>query len=94
MKYTNISCIHLIICLLVFVVVYEYQTYIDPSDSNLRNVSPGGQQIGSSSPSQTGRVLLPLGDNVLTHNLGIPVIVLVTKVGTVVILSYIPMTRQ
>eukprot|EP00800_Vazella_pourtalesii_P016770 TRINITY_DN491_c0_g1_i1.p1 TRINITY_DN491_c0_g1~~TRINITY_DN491_c0_g1_i1.p1 ORF type:complete len:484 (-),score=100.41 TRINITY_DN491_c0_g1_i1:181-1545(-) len=60
-------------------VVYEYQTYIDPSDSNLRNVSPGGQQIGSSSPSQTGRVLLPLGDNVLTHNLGIPVIVLVTK---------------
>ncbi|KAI6653846.1 Cytoplasmic dynein 1 light intermediate chain 2 [Oopsacas minuta] len=58
-------------------VVHDYQTYSDPVDSNLRNVSPGGQQIGSSSPS--GRVLLPLGDNVLTNNIGIPLIVLVTK---------------
>lgn len=60
-------------------VTHDYQTYIDPSDSSSRNISPGGQQASSSSPSQSGRVLLPLGEHVLVNNLGIPIIVVVTK---------------
>lgn len=54
-------------------VVKQFQEYTEP----------GGED---GTPQRRGEdeesVLLPLGDNTLTHNLGIPVVVVCTKVHT------------
>lgn len=56
-------------------VVKQFQEYIDPG-SNVEGVS----QRRNAEPEEES-VVLPLGDNTLTHNLGIPLVVVCTKVG-------------
>ena len=54
-------------------VVRQFQQYEEPGE--------GQSQPKRKSKSDDDQVLLPLGENTLTHNLGIPIIVVVTKVG-------------
>lgn len=57
------------------VVVKQFQEYVEPG-SNVEGVS---QRRNAESEEES--VVLPLGDNTLTHNLGIPLVVVCTKVG-------------
>ena len=58
----------------VCVVVKQFQEYTEP----------GGGEDGTPQrrSEEEESVLLPLGDNTLTHTLGIPVVVVCTKVHT------------
>lgn len=60
--------------LFVYVVVKQFQEYTEPGSGE-----DGTPQRRSEDEES---VLLPLGDNTLTHNLGIPVVVVCTKVHT------------
>lgn len=53
-----------------------FQEYVEPEDGY-----QGSPQRRGPSGQDDENVILPLGDNVLTHNLGIPVIVVCTKVS-------------
>lgn len=63
-----------ILFLCVCVVVKQFQEYTEPGSGD-----DGTPQRRSEDEES---VLLPLGDNTLTHNLGIPVVVVCTKVYT------------
>lgn len=57
--------------------VKEFQEYVEPEEG-----THGSPQRRAPVPGQEEEeVVLPLGENVLTHNLGIPVLVVCTKVG-------------
>lgn len=58
-------------------VIKEFQEYVEPEEGY--QGSP--QRRGPSSGQEDEHVSLPLGENVLTHNLGIPVLVVCTKVS-------------
>lgn len=60
----------------LLIVIKEFQEYVEPEEGY--QGSP--QRRGPSSGQEDEHVSLPLGDNVLTHNLGIPVLVVCTKV--------------
>ena len=53
--------------------VRQFQQYEEPGE--------GQAQSKRKSKSDDEQVLLPLGENTLTHNLGIPIVVVVTKVS-------------
>ncbi|PKU33071.1 hypothetical protein llap_16625 [Limosa lapponica baueri] len=55
--------------------IKEFQEYVEPEEGY--QGSP--QRRGPSSGQEDEHVSLPLGENVLTHNLGIPVLVVCTK---------------
>ncbi|XP_052457366.1 cytoplasmic dynein 1 light intermediate chain 2 isoform X4 [Carassius gibelio] len=59
--------------------VKAFQEYVEPEESPQRRApAAGGEDEG---------VLLPLGDNILTHNLGIPVLMVCTKCDAVSVLE-------
>lgn len=60
------------VCLHLHAVVKQFQEYTEPGTGE-----DGAPQRRS---EEEENVLLPLGDNTLTHNLGIPVVVVCTKV--------------
>lgn len=55
----------------------DFQDYIEPEEGCQGSPQRRGPLT---SGSDEDNVALPLGDNVLTHNLGIPVLVVCTKV--------------
>lgn len=55
----------------------DFQDYVEPEEGC--QGSPQRRGPLTSGPDEE-HVALPLGDNVLTHNLGIPVLVVCTKV--------------
>ncbi|KAM8799371.1 cytoplasmic dynein 1 light intermediate chain 2 [Eudromia elegans] len=63
--------------------IKEFQEYVEPEESY--QGSP--QRRGPSSGQENESVSLPLGENVLTHNLGIPVLVVCTKCDAVSVLE-------
>ncbi|XP_075571018.1 cytoplasmic dynein 1 light intermediate chain 2 isoform X2 [Pelecanus crispus] len=63
--------------------IKEFQEYVEPEEGY--QGSP--QRRGPSSGQEDERVSLPLGENVLTHNLGIPVLVVCTKCDAVSVLE-------
>uniref|UniRef100_A0A8C0U376 Dynein light intermediate chain n=11 Tax=Passeriformes TaxID=9126 RepID=A0A8C0U376_CYACU len=63
--------------------IKEFQEYVEPEEGY--QGSP--QRRGPSSGQEDEHVSLPLGDNVLTHNLGIPVLVVCTKCDAVSVLE-------
>lgn len=65
-------------------VVKQFQSYVEPdSNSSSRLTAPSG--AGGTDESDAN--ILPLGENVLITNLGIPVIVVITKVSDSVTLQ-------
>uniref|UniRef100_A0A4W3JCS2 Dynein light intermediate chain n=1 Tax=Callorhinchus milii TaxID=7868 RepID=A0A4W3JCS2_CALMI len=63
--------------------VKEFQEYVEPEEG-----SPGSpQRRGPTSAQDSEEVVLPLGENVLVHNLGIPVLVVCTKCDAVSVLE-------
>lgn len=56
--------------------VKAFQEYAEPEESTPSSPQRRAPAAGGEDES----VLLPLGDNVLTHNLGIPVLIVCTKV--------------
>ncbi|XP_050759920.1 cytoplasmic dynein 1 light intermediate chain 2 isoform X2 [Gymnogyps californianus] len=64
-------------------VIKEFQEYVEPEEGY--QGSP--QRRGPSSGQEDEHVSLPLGENVLTHNLGIPVLVVCTKCDAVSVLE-------
>lgn len=66
-----------VIFLFFFVVMKDFQDYIEPEEGCQGSPQRRGPLT---SGSDEDSVALPLGDNVLTHNLGIPVLVVCTKV--------------
>lgn len=70
----------LIACLfLYFAVVKQFQEYVEPdSTSSSRLTAPSAGTPGSTDESEP---ILPLGENVLINNLGIPIIIVITKVS-------------
>ncbi|XP_013371648.1 PREDICTED: cytoplasmic dynein 1 light intermediate chain 2 isoform X3 [Chinchilla lanigera] len=65
-------------------VVKDFQDYIEPEEGCQGSPQRRGPL---STGSDEENVALPLGDNVLTHNLGIPVLVVCTKCDAVSILE-------
>ncbi|KAG9341359.1 hypothetical protein JZ751_019465 [Albula glossodonta] len=63
--------------------VKSFQEYMEPEDCT--PASP--QRRSAAGGSEDEGVLLPLGDNVLTHNLGIPVLIVCTKCDAVSVLE-------
>ncbi|OXB58295.1 hypothetical protein ASZ78_013041 [Callipepla squamata] len=63
--------------------IKEFQEYVEPEEGY--QGSP--QRRGPSSGQEDESVSLPLGENVLTHNLGIPVLVVCTKCDAVSVLE-------
>uniref|UniRef100_A0A8C5PD06 Dynein light intermediate chain n=1 Tax=Leptobrachium leishanense TaxID=445787 RepID=A0A8C5PD06_9ANUR len=61
-------------------IVKGFQEYVEPED-----VSAGSPQRRTGSEDEN--IILPLGDNILTHNLGIPVLVVCTKCDAVSVLE-------
>lgn len=57
-------------------VVKAFQEYAEPEEATPS--SP--QRRAPAAAGEDDSVLLPLGDNVLTHNLGLPVLIVCTKV--------------
>lgn len=58
------------------IVMKQFQEYVEPG-SDLEAVT---QRRNPDQEEES--VLLPLGDNTLTHNLGLPIVVVCTKVST------------
>ena len=61
-------------CLYFRAVVREFQQYQEPGES--------AAQPKRKSRGDDDQALLPLGENTLTHNLGLPLVVVVTKVAS------------
>ncbi len=57
-------------------VVKAFQEYAEPEDA-----TPSSPQRRAPTAGEDEAVVLPLGDNTLTHNLGIPVLIVCTKVN-------------
>ncbi|XP_018421958.1 PREDICTED: cytoplasmic dynein 1 light intermediate chain 2 [Nanorana parkeri] len=64
-------------------IVKDFQEYLEPEDSS---GSPQ-RRVPTTSGLEDENFILPLGDNVLTHNLGIPVLVVCTKCDAVSVLE-------
>ena len=61
-------------------VTRHFQEYVEPGDEmsqSWRSTGPASRTSGVDE-----KVLLPLGEDTLTHNLGVPIIVVITKVCT------------
>ena len=58
--------------------IKHFQEYQEPDESN----SVDAQQRKPLKSPEGEAVLLPLGESTLTHNMGIPVVVVITKVGS------------
>ena len=69
---------------LIFLVVRHFQEYVEPDENSQTVTSPPRRNapnpLGSTGDSD--HVLLPLDESTLTHNLGIPIVVAITKVCT------------
>lgn len=61
--------------LLILQVVKAFQEYAEPEDAN-----PSSPQRRAPTAGEDEAVVLPLSENTLTHNLGIPVLIVCTKV--------------
>lgn len=57
-------------------VVKAFQEYTEPEDA-----TPSSPQRRAPTAGEDEAVVLPLGDNTLTYNLGIPVLIVCTKVN-------------
>lgn len=57
-------------------VVKAFQEYTEPEDA-----TPSSPQRRAPPAGEDEAVVLPLGDNTLTYNLGIPVLIVCTKVN-------------
>ncbi|XP_040529851.1 cytoplasmic dynein 1 light intermediate chain 2-like isoform X3 [Gallus gallus] len=64
-------------------IIKEFQEYVEPEEA----YQGSSQRRGPSSGQENASVSLSLGENVLTHNLGIPVLVVCTKCDTVSVLE-------
>ncbi|XP_075432884.1 cytoplasmic dynein 1 light intermediate chain 2 [Ascaphus truei] len=64
-------------------IVKDFQEYVEPEGG--ASVSP--QRRGGPGASEDENIILPLGDNILTDNLGIPVLVVCTKCDAVSVLE-------
>ncbi|XP_040265213.1 cytoplasmic dynein 1 light intermediate chain 2 [Bufo bufo] len=65
-------------------IIKDFQEYLEPEDAS--SGSPQ-RRAPTSSGAEEENVILPLGDNILTHNLGIPVLVVCTKCDAVSVLE-------
>ncbi|XP_065272530.1 cytoplasmic dynein 1 light intermediate chain 2 isoform X3 [Emys orbicularis] len=65
-------------------VIKEFQEYVEPEEGYQGSPQRRGP---SSSGQEDENITLPLGENVLTHNLGIPVLVVCTKCDAVSVLE-------
>ncbi|XP_030621627.1 cytoplasmic dynein 1 light intermediate chain 2 isoform X3 [Chanos chanos] len=63
--------------------VKAFQEYVEPEDTTTASPQRRAPPVGGEDEG----VLLPLGENVLTHNLGIPVLVVCTKCDAVSVLE-------
>lgn len=71
-------------CFLTFssssvLVIRQFQDYIEPGSDTTASPQRRNPTI---SETDDDDVLLPLGDNTLTHNLGVPMMVVCTKVNS------------
>lgn len=67
-----------------FAVIRFYQEYVEPDDNSSasqtslrRDANPLHPQAAN---SEDDKALLPLGENILAQNLGIPIVVVISKV--------------
>ncbi|KAG8543774.1 hypothetical protein GDO81_023734 [Engystomops pustulosus] len=65
-------------------IIKDFQEYVEPEDTSL--TSPQ-RRAPTSSGTEDENIILPLGDNILTHNLGVPVLVVCTKCDAVSVLE-------
>ena len=75
-------------------VVRHFQEYTEPEDSTASKAASSSTRRVHPNPlhpaapkTDEEKVLLPLGETTLTHNTGIPIIVVITKVGSGVVLA-------
>lgn len=81
-----VSCVADIVLLSYFlqIVLRQFQGYVEPDEASagasaqVRRVGANPQHASATETVED--VVLPLGDNVLTENLGIPMVVVLTKV--------------
>ena len=65
---------------LPFSVTRHFQEYAEPGDETSQSWRSTGPASMRTSMSDD-KVVLPLGEDTLTHNLGIPIVVVITKVS-------------
>lgn len=65
----------------IFLEVRFWQEYLEPLDSSTHSES--GAKVPSME-TDTSHILLPLGESVLTNNIGFPIVVVITKVDKTV----------
>ena len=66
-------------------VVRAYQSYTEPGDGPIATQGPLRGEVNPlhpPAPNPEEETVLPLGELALSGNLGIPIVVVVTKVGT------------
>ena len=75
----------------LFSVIRFYQEYTEPDENSSasqtslrRDVNPLHPRHSSTSVSEEDSVVLPLGENILCQNLGIPIVVVITKVTSII----------
>ena len=79
--------------ILFILVIRFYQEYVEPDENTPANQAPLRRDVNPLHPQAPAtvdedKVLLPLGENILSQNLGIPIIVVITKVSTVYQMMY------
>lgn len=74
-RFSLISRVSLLRLLCFPLVVKAFQEYGEPEDAN-----PASPQRRAPTAGEDEAVVLPLSENTLTHNLGIPVLIVCTKV--------------
>lgn len=73
----------------VSVEVRFWQEYLEPLDSSTHSGGDSGAKVPSME-TDASQVLLPLGETTLVNNVGLPIVVVITKART---LSYKVRTR-
>lgn len=70
------GCLNSGLSLLLLAVVKQYQEYVEPDSNSTTRLTTSATDEDGEKTSE----LPPLGENVLTNNLGIPIVVAITKV--------------
>ncbi|XP_014671422.1 PREDICTED: cytoplasmic dynein 1 light intermediate chain 2-like [Priapulus caudatus] len=60
-------------------IVEQFQRYVEPEESAEDAMTTSRRSVGPLLSPDEGDVTLPLGEGVLVHNLGLPIIVVITK---------------
>lgn len=75
-------------CICFVLVVNKFREYREPDESDEKR--PGTHSTPTATSKDEDSVLLPLGETILSNNLGLPIIVVATKVCYTIKIRFTP----